>query len=113
MNAGILRHRPVFESPTTSQDPNSGAEIKLWPPDGGVSLTLPADWQYLGTREFPLREKLYEQTNARAIVRYSQLALTIQPAITRAIHDGKEWDVNGVMPDSVHSQIIIEVSEVK
>lgn len=113
MNAGILRHRPIFESPTISQDADSGAEVKTWPPQGGTSLTLPADVQYIGSREFPVREKLYAETTARVIVRYSVASLAINQQTDRVRHDGKLFDITGIMPDSRHTQITLEVSEIK
>ncbi len=113
MNAGILRHRPVFESPTLSQDADSGAEVKTWPPTGGTAVTLPADFQYVGSREFPARDKQYAETTARVIVRYSVVSAAVNVQTDRIKHDGKIWEVTGMMPDSRHTQIIFEVNEIK
>jgi head-tail adaptor len=112
MNAGALHHRPVFQTATLTQS-GSGAEAKAWPPDGGASFTEQASFQYVGGREFPGREKLYEQTTARVIVRYSSRTSPVTAATHRILYDGKIWNILGAIPDDHKTQLTIEVSEIQ
>jgi len=65
----------------------------------------------IGSREFPIQQKRYEQTTARFRTRYRT---DIDPALHRIVYGGKSWNVRS--PIDVlgrHIEIVIEASEVQ
>lgn len=108
--SGNLRHIVSIETATRVQSPQSGDEIETWPPTGGTTLTIPGEFAYLGSREFPESFKTFAETTARCRIRYTSTTALIDPATHRLSFDGKTWDILGIIPDPNKTALTIELA---
>lgn len=102
--AGQLPNKLVFEVMTTTRD-SVGAAIQSWNRDFEVW----GSFEPLGSREFPIFEKRFEQTTARFRIRYRP---NIDAGQHRVIYAGKTWDIRGPIDmDGKRIQLVIEAVE--
>ena len=102
---GKLRAWITFERNTPTRD-TAGGEVPHWAPD----FRTDAQFQPLGSREFPSFQKRHSQATARFRIRYRS---GIDPALHRISYNGKYWDITDPVPDDRRRELLIEVSEIK
>lgn len=105
MNAGKLSDLIVFQVLTITQD-SFGAAVEAWT----ESFREMAEYQGIGSTEFPALNKLQSKTTARFIIRYRS---DIDPATHRIVARNKTWNITEPMPDRHNTQLTIEASEIE
>jgi SPP1 family predicted phage head-tail adaptor len=104
MEAGKLRELVAFQFKTESQD-SFGAPVEIWT----TVFEDYAEYQGLGSREFPLSQKRQVESTARFILRYRD---DIDPALHRIQFDDKQWNIAAPIHDLKRTWMVIEASEI-
>ena len=109
MRAGSLNQEVVFQSKTETQT-GMGAVRETWA--DAFAFPIPAAFQVLGTREFPMHEKRHAETTARFVIRYRD-GIVGQTEAYRIVHKDRTWNILGAEDmDGKSIAIHIEVSVV-
>ena len=91
MRAGKLRHQVVIQSPTLSQDPQTGEMLNGW----ADFATCWASIEPLSAREFIAAQAGQSEITARIVIRYRPGVLPTM----RILYRGKVYNIHGVLPD--------------
>lgn len=91
LDSGKLRHRVTIQAPTQVQDPNTGAVVPSWSDVAEVWAAI----EPLSAREFIQSQATQSQVTARITIRYNANVT----ALCRVIHNGKIYNVHGVLAD--------------
>lgn len=98
VNAGDLRHRVAIQERVEEQDEDSGAIFWTWETvndERGDWSSLAAQKLPLSAREFEAAAAIQAQVSTRFVMRW----MTGVAPKMRLVHDGKTYDINGVMED--------------
>lgn len=115
--AGEKRHIIEFQTCITTKS-NSGAIVEDW--DTTPTFEEYAEYQVVGTREFPVNQKRYAQTTARFRIWYrsnisvskNRILLSFDPNASPP--DTITFNIEGIYPvDGKFQEQFIEVSELK
>lgn len=90
--AGTLRHSVTLQRPVVVSSPYGERETS-WQD----VATVRADFHPLSAREFVAAQQLQAQVSARVVIRYRDDV----DATMRLVHNGKPYDIAGVLPDPV------------
>jgi SPP1 family predicted phage head-tail adaptor len=90
--SGDLNKRVQLQSYTLTQDPGSGAPIKIW----GTIAWVWADVNYQSVREFVAAGAEQSEVRGYMQIRYRPDV----DAKMRIVHNGKWFAILGVMPDN-------------
>lgn len=93
MKAGDLRHRVTFEQKVTTYDPMSNEPLIAW----AEFATVWASIKDLSVREFIAAQSTQSEVTCRIVTRYRDGF----DATMRARHDGKIYNLHGVLRDPV------------
>lgn len=105
MNPGKLSDLIVFESVTTVTD-SFGSEVETW----AQAFQAYAEYQPIGSREFPVLQKRQSETTARFVIWYRD---DIDPALHRILFEGKHWNISEPLHDRERITTTIEASEIE
>lgn len=92
LDAGRLRHRVTFQSRANVQDPVTGETVIVW---ADAWTNIAAAVEPLSARELIAAQAQHSEVSARIIIR----ALAGLTAQHRAIHNGRIYNIEGVIPD--------------
>lgn len=101
--AGSKSDLIVFEALTTV-DTDLGV-TEVWTP----AFSVWAEFQPVGSREFPVLTKRVVETTARFIIWYRE---GISPATHRILARGKTWNISDPLHDRKRHETTIEASEI-
>jgi SPP1 family predicted phage head-tail adaptor len=106
LDAGRLRHRVTFQARQNIQDPVTGETIIAWV-DAWTNIA--AAIEPLSARELIAAQAQHSEVSARIIVR----PLPGLSAQHRVLHNGRTYNIEGVIPDPDSSQewVTLPVSE--
>lgn len=91
LEPGHLDRQIVLQTATRSQD-DDGAEILTWPPDGGTTVTIWAQWLAGDTREAWLAKQRLN-TFVEGVFRIYDRDPRPTPDATRILFDGRIFDL--------------------
>lgn len=92
LKAGRLRHRITIQSPSSTQDPNTGEMLPTWV---DVWTQVPAAIEPLSVRDLIAAQATQSKVTARITIRQRE-GLT---ADMRILHKGKIYNPAGWLPD--------------
>lgn len=104
MSAGPKSDLVTVQALTTVID-SFGSPVETWTD----SFQVWAEYQPVGSREFPVLEKRVVQTTARFVIWYRE---GISPATNRIVGRGKTWNISEPLHDRKRSETTIEANEI-
>lgn len=104
MQAGKLRHRVTLQSFSDAQNPSTGALTRTWDDEADVW----ADVRYQKGLEAISSATLVSTVKCSIRIRYRSDVI----ASWKVLHDGKEFNIVGVMPDPTNRRFLDLACEV-